>query len=280
MAVPDKNRRLGTKRQSGQRASAIQHYVTTKAKEAPETSPEAILYNPSIQQTIPVTVTKTISRAGKRVLQHIRLTHTLDPLSNDRYFELEAELAKLRVKSLSTEMFAPKTNLWRELAQKVTGYPPNAYGDWRDGVPVPDQVCVVDAVLGTKILDESEIEMDIETETVEEVTEMMADDATMIPFRAMFSGALISNMSHSFRTPSKADMDEFLSIESNEPDRNQMASAERRSAAERFYQLGKRLLAGTEGYIEGADMPAWHLAGTVRTFMLRELGRMGKSLSL
>lgn len=248
--------------------------MTTKAEPAQEPI-TSILYDSGASQIIPFEYKKTVIRNGKRILQKARLTHTLIPLSNERYFEYEAETERLsdkvkRTLKLSMALWEPKLKLWDDLAESVTGYPE------KEAVHPSDRIRAVEALLEVEILDPDLIEFDIETETVEDVGTIDIDEFTAIPFRTMYAGAVILNMSHSFRQETKAEVEEFFAIEGDEPTPGVLASAVKLTKAEKLYNLGKRLLKDTEGYAPGCEVPAWHLAGTTRSFFLRQLARMGK----
>lgn len=244
-----------------------------------ETALSPVLYNPQISQTIPFELSKTIIRNGKRVLQKARLTHTLGPLSDIRYFEYEAETEAFETKFRRTQkatssIFEPKIKLWNELAEAGTGY--GEKFDWKESVHQSDKIRAIDALLQIEILDPDLIEYDVETEIVESDVEFRSEDNMAIPFRTMFSGALLLNMAHAFRQETKAELDEFFAIEGNDPMPNALASSQKITKAEKLCKLGNRLLRETEGYAASVDIPAWHLAGTTRSFFLRQLGRMGK----
>lgn len=245
----------------------------------PEVDTATILYDAGASQTIPLELTKVVRRDGKRILKKIRLGHTLGPLSDQRYFQLQEEIDKTlnRAKAVTTALYKPKFDLWQDLNETTSGYP-----EKYDFAANPsDCIKALDALIEVQIPEIELAEFDAETDEIEEDAELVLDELTVVPFRAMFSGALIVNLSHSFKEPSKADHDEFMAIETNAPiSTNRLAAAEKRTTAEKLFDLGRRLILDREGYAEGSDTPAWHLAATTRAFFLRELARMGKSLGV
>lgn len=92
----------------------------------------------------------------------------------------------------------------------------------------------------------------------------------------MYAGALLT-LSHSFREETKAEYDQYLAIDSEQPDENSISSADRKTKVERMYLLGKKLITETSGYAEG-EIPAWHIAATTEAFFARQSARMGKFL--
>lgn len=251
---------------------------STATKEAVEENAKTnghILYDAGASQTIPLSFEKTVRRDGRRILQRIRLTHTLNPLTDERYFQLEADIEKVRKRAsaVTTAIWEPKVRLWNELIDSVTGYPNG--NDPRKAVHDLDKTKAVEALLAVDVLSPETIEYDIETEIIEDAVEL-DDEDTVIPFRAMHNGALILNMSHSFRAETKAEIDEFLAIEQGQPNTNALASAEKLTVEARLCELGQKLLTDREGYTDDCETPAWHLAATTRAYFARQIQRLGK----
>ena len=223
-----------------------------------------LLYDSQVSQVIPFTLT----RGGK----DYQLTHTLKPLSNERYFKFQSEIEAMaeKVKSISTKIYQPKQTLWLDLIESQTGYKERP--DWIEKMPQTDAVLAVNAILHAQVLDESEVD-------VKDGADLYDIDAlTPITFRALFAGRLLE-LTHQYRPMSQDEINQFLAIESNEPVPNVLASAVKLSKAENLYELGKTLLQERDGYADGSEIPAWHLATTTESYFLRHLGRMGKFLA-
>jgi hypothetical protein len=220
------------------------------------TTDEIVNYDASIAQEVPLKLTK-----GTR---SYRVTHNLQPLSNDRYFEMQDDLeaTALRLTKISTKAYEPKDRLWKDLVTSVTGYKDRS--DWKDGVPFEHRTEAINALIFIHLNDEPPTKAD-DLWDIEELVD--------IPFHAMQSGVLITDLVHSFRSETKEEMDEFLSIEAGDTSSNNLASAQKLSKAERLYRLGKKLLKSTSGYAPGTEVPAWHLASTTESFFLRQVAQ-------
>lgn len=237
--------------------------LTTVYEERPPQAGPPTLYDVSQPQTIPFTIT----RGGKS----FRVSHTVQPPSNERFFQLQEDIDETlsRAKKASTLVFDPKLILWKEIVISRTGFVDR--DDWKEATHPSDAVGVINAMLHIEV--QAEEEQDVTNDD-----ELLDDDALyVVAFNAQQGNALLTNLSHSFRQESKAEMDEYLAIISDQPSPNVMASAVKMSKAERYYRLGKKLLQGSTGY--ASDIPAWHLAFTVEVFLARQLGRMGKSFA-
>lgn len=225
-------------------------------------SEKPVLYDARTEQRIGITLRKN----GRSY----DLFHTLSPLSDRQYFDveesLEEEARRAHGEATSDALFGPKHKLWKALATKREGYAER--DDWKEKTHPTDCLQAINILLGISIQDAKAADGD----------ELFDDDAlTVIPFHTMFDGSLLTGMSHSFRVETKAEMDEFMAIENRELNPNTLASAEKLSQAERFARLGKKLLQESDGYASGSPVPGWHLAGTTRSFFLRQLSRLGKS---
>lgn len=219
------------------------------------------MYDAGSTQAIPI----SFEHNGKTV----RVVHNLNPLSTERFFDFQeqSEQTLKRSKKVSTALFAPKDKLWTDLIESVEGYKPR--DDWKDRIDQAERLAAVNALLHVTALSGDEIE-DAAEDTLYD-----PDELTAIHFQTMYGGALIT-MIHKFRPDSKAERDEFLSIQANQPIENEIASATQTSKAEKLYRLGKKLLVETEGYADGSDVPAWHLPATVESYFARHLAKMGK----
>ncbi len=240
-----------------------------KAKEQKETEAqtETILYDSKAAQTVPLDLEKN----GRT----FRVSHILNPIPEKRYFEFqESEISTVqRLKRVSSAAVEPIFKLWDELCTGTVGYKASDQEDWKERTKREDALGAMSAILFTRILSNDEMAV-VETDTD------LYDDETpsKIAFRAMYSGALVV-LAHNFREVSQAEADEFLSIMSNQPSEKQLASAVKKSEAEKLSILGKKVLVGVEGYAENSDVPAWHLAETTKEHFTREADRMGKFLT-
>jgi len=224
-----------------------------------------VLYDAGAGQTVPLLLTKS----GKE----FRVSHTLNPLTDERYFSFLTDTLDSiqKAKKLTTDFYGAKYRLWSDLVISRQGYKERR--DWKEVTHQSDCIAVINALLHIQILDDT----DANTAT----DDVLFDDESLsvIAFNAMQSGVLISNMTHSFREESKAEMDEYLAIKSNDPVPNTIASAVKLSDEEKLCRLGRKILREWTGYADGSEIPAWHLAATTDTFFARQIGRMGKSFA-
>lgn len=219
-----------------------------------------IFYDAAADQIIPLEIAK-----GSKVF---RVCHHLKPLSDERFFELEdkVQLSIKRLKKLSTDIFNPRHDLWKELAIKREGYTERE--DWLEVTKEADAVQAVNALLYAEIIPADD-----------EESGLLDDEAeTPISFRAMFSGTLVE-LTHFFREETKAEKDRYFSITANEPDSNVLASAVKKSKNQRLYELGVSMITRTEGYANG-QIPAWHIAKSTEAYfdqvVFARLGSLGK----
>lgn len=247
--------------------SAIPNLVP-KAKEAiePKVSEEIIHYDSKAAQTVSMYLRKN----GKE----FRVAHILNSLSPERYFQFQESdsLTANRLKRVSSSAVEPLFKLWEDLCTGTTGYIFSDKENWKTKVKREDAVGSIGGLLLVQILDDEELESDGKEELYDD------EAPSKLVFRAMYSGALVT-LTHNFREVSQAEADEFLSITSNQPNENQLASAVKMSEAEKLYRLGKRVLVDTEGYADGSEIPAWHLSATTKEHFTREAARMGKFLT-
>lgn len=134
-------------------------------------------------------------------------------------------------------------------------------------------MAAVSGLLFVQVMDESELE------DAPDAPDLYDDSVpTRVSFRAMHNGALVT-LSHLFREATQSESDEFLSITTNQPNDRELASAVKKSEAQKLYELGKRVLADAEGYAPDSEVPPWHLAQTTKAYFLREASRVGKFLT-
>lgn len=231
----------------------------TKVKEAKT----PILYDARAGQRVPLTIPKN----GREY----RLTHNLKPLDNDRWIELQNDILERSARSskVTSDIVQPQYKTWIDLVESVEGY--KARDDWKTHIHMNDGVAAVTAVMHTHVLDNSAVDIE------EESGEYDDEAPTKITFRALQSGALLT-LSISYREETKGERDEYLAILTGAPNENAIASAEKLSEAEKLWRLGKKVMVGFDGYAEGSEPPAWHIALTVKTFFERQTDRLGKYL--
>ena len=236
--------------------------MTTKAKEAQEIGLSDTQYDMRASQNIPL----TIHGSGK----DYETRHQVDPLTDERFFKLLEQIAAAdktvaKTAKVTTAYHGPKEMLYDELATGVEGYKKRP--DFKEGVHFTHKKEVIDGLLY----------VDFPNADREATDEGWDIDALIdIPFQTMFSGALIVNMSHSFRPETKREMDEFLALEFNTPDDGKLASGKREIRERKLADLGRRLLQNTTGYVPGSEVPAWHLVKTTEMFFLRQIAQAGK----
>lgn len=237
--------------------------MTTKAKEAMDIELSDVQYDAGAVQDIPLTI-----KSGSKEFD---TRHEVQPLSDDRYFQLledmdagarhMAKTAKIK----TADTHGAKEKLYDELAVGVKGYKERP-GDFREGVHFTHKKSVIDAVISIREIDD--------TEPTDEGWDI--DALIAVPFHAMFSGALIVNLSHSFRPETKAEMDEYMALAFETPDDTKLASAKRQQKERRLVEIGRKLLKDTSGYKDSSPVPAWHLAETTERFFLRQMAQAGK----
>ena len=236
--------------------------MTAKAKldREPAITTDRILFD----STKPQTFKFSLYQKGRE----IPITHTIEPVSNARFFQMseEIEAVAARLKKLDTSMYRPKEKIWEEHVNESTGY--GDVANWKERVALDDRIGIVNAYF--------EVEPENEPESTEDGPLVYDFDAlTPIYFSCRYGSARLLGMCHKFREITRAEKDDYLSIISNEPDDKVIASAERVSKNERLYRLGKKLLKETEGYAD-ENVPAWHLCATTEWYFLREQARQGK----
>lgn len=233
---------------------------TAKAKE-PIISTDRILYDAAQPQTFKF----NLSQRGRE----IPISHTLSPVDDPRFFQMCEEVEKVgeRLKKITSDIFLPKEKVWDEHVTDQTGYGDRS--DWKDRVSQDDKVAIVNAFFNVEPDDEPE--SDEEGELVYDF-----DALTPIHFQCYYGSAKLLGMVHKFREFTRAEKDEYFAISTNQPIENELASAQKLSKNERLARLGKKLLKESEGYAEGSQVPAWHLAATTEWYFLRELARQSK----
>lgn len=230
-----------------------------KAKQAVVTT-NRILFDSKESQTFKFNLTQK----GRE----IPISHTLSPVDDARFFQMSEEIESVsaKLKKITSDIFLPKERIWDEHVTAQTGYGDRA--DWKERVSQDDKIGIVNAYFSVEPDDEPESD---------EAGELIYDfDAlTPIHFSCYFGSARLFGMCHKFREFTRPEKDEYLALVANQPNPNELASAEKLSKAEKLARLGKKLLKETEGYADDV-VPAWHLAATTEWYFLRELSRQGK----
>ena len=228
--------------------------MTTK----PKAAPSRVFYDMRSPQSVPLKIDGHVVR------------HNLDPLSDERFYAFEkgVQNAVKRAKKVGTSLYEPKEQLWRELCTGLEGYKERS--DWKEATDQAEAVQAINALLHIEILaaDETDKEGVYDPEAPKTVE-----------FKTAYAGVLMT-LSHSFRPDSKKERDEFMAIETDAPNENNLASLNSMTKSEQLAALGRRLLVASDGYADGSDVPAWHLAGTTESFFARQIAKMGKSLEM
>jgi hypothetical protein len=237
--------------------------MTTKAKTAEVQAENPVLYDSNADQAIPLNLEKN----GRE----FRVIHRVGPLSTDRYFAYMRSVEQLtvRLKKITTGILDPQYQVWKDIVTAREGYKDRP--DWKDATHANDAVAAVAALMHVQVLENDESELQESDGIYDE------DELTVIQFRALQSGVLMT-LSHSFREETKKEADEFLAIETDQPIDGKLASAEKLSKAEKLFELGSKLLKDRTGYADGSDVPPWHLAATAEAFFARQSARLGKFL--
>lgn len=213
------------------------------------------LYNRTKPQTIPLEITK-----GNKTY---KVKHNVNPISDERFFALESELEKAAQKTHTVSLsLSLKAALWREIAESVEGYAP--HDDWREKMHQTDAVSVVNAVLSAQVVVE---------ETEDSTDALDFEIITPIKLKVLQSGVLMETILY-FREETQSELDSYLSILQNAPDRNAIASAVKISKSEKLANLAHGLLQKSEGY--DSEVPAWHLAAAAHHHFASQLLRLKK----
>lgn len=225
-------------------------------KESKKKPSKVLLYDADASQIIPLKI-----NIGRKSYQ---VSHKMKPLSDDRFFALESELAanNRRIATLSSDLYSPKHNLWTELVEGQSGYQERA--DWKDKVYANDCVQAVNALLGVEV---SEADRQEETELLN------FDELAEITLTSLFNGESLQT-SFFFREETKDELDEYLGILNSEPQKNVLASAKKKSVSQRFCELYDLFEPETKGY--AGRVPAWHKVQAIKVFFEGQMARLGK----
>lgn len=220
-------------------------------------NPTESLYDADASQIIPLEITK-----GAR---SYNVAHVLRPLSDERYFALDAELEEVsrRNENLSSALYEPKHRLWRELVEERIGYKERP--DWREKTHQSDAVQAVNALLFAETAEGSDAPV---------FEELLDDeDLSVIALKARFSDREIET-THSFREETKAEFDRFVAIVTGAARREKLASMKKRNATRDLCELYDAVCAEQSGY--AGRVPAWHKIVAVRAFFENQFSRLGK----
>jgi len=236
-------------------------------KEATKKKEEPIIYeyDMTAQQTIPFTLEKN----GR----FYKVSHTVRPLTDERFFRLEIEKEE-RAKSISksqTEVLIPSARLWDELILSRQGY--KEVDDIRAKTNMMDKV---HCILGLLHAQPKELVQD--TDNPEEILEAEIlfddDEPTEVQLEVLQGGVLITT-SHFFQPETQEQMDEYLSILANTPKPHRLSSSDRKqSKSERVAQLYDDTCTKRSGYKDGTEVPAWHKLPAVMHFFANQFSRI------
>ena len=239
--------------------------MARKTEHIDDTPVAGYLYDADSRQTIPL----EIEKSGRRY----RVSHTLEPLSDDRWYQLERERdgARRRItkdQAFSTAAFAPNSKLWQEIAVGRAGYAER--DDWRAATHIFDRTQAVSALLSAVPVPPPDEQSDILD------AELLADDEYVITLQVMQSGVLMAT-THFLREETTEEMDQYLAIQSEKPGPFDLPSAagSLKCAAERLAALYDRIVVSSDGYT--GRVPAWHKAAVAKEHFGRQFLRMGKS---
>lgn len=240
-----------------------------------EISKEPILYDARQGQVITLEISQPIKAT---LAPHIYKTkHHLKPLTNTAFFNFAESSASAigRSTEIKTDwLIMPSYELWTSLIEKREGYkePENF-----------EKMSPVDCVSIVRQLLHVQIVAPATTDALD--AEILYDEDELIPVRfiSIQGDEKLGNVgiecAHFFKPSNKKLIDEYLSIEQGTSNPNELMNGLKLSDAEKFYKLGKKIVAESEsiGYAEGSPIPAFHLVQTTRSYFLGELSRMGKS---
>lgn len=214
------------------------------------------LYDADAKQTVYLDIHK-----GSKVYD---VSWEMNPLDDETFFTLTDELpenARRLKDKVSTEIFMPLAEIGSTLAIKRHGYKERA--DWKEKTKPADYVSIMNTILKAEII------------TDEINTDELLDDSeeTPVTLSVVFNGVEIRPIIY-FKEETQAQIDEFLAIMAQQPQRNVLASAKKKSNERRMYELFTQLHAREEKY--KSRVPAWHAVEAVKSFLDMQLGRLGK----
>ncbi len=201
------------------------------------------------------TILLTVKKKGKEYHPTITLTATTD----DEYFSLKKQTAEnaKTVRDLSFELLMPFANLANEKKSATAGF--------KSSPQTKELISAMQGYLHCEAL--------IETTNADDDELLDYEDTTPVSVFFLFNGKEIRKLI-SFREILQTEMDEFLSANLNKPNKTVLASHAHKTTEERVFELGKKLVAGSE-YPEN-DIPAWHLINATSVYCNSEYERLGK----
>ncbi len=214
------------------------------------------LYDATVNRKIPL----TISKGGREFGVAIEFA----PVSNDEWFDLMSAIpeAVKRVKRVSIELFAPFAELGRAKAVARYGYKEKP--DWRTATRDSDFISGLKSYLN--------VVADIESIATDDLLDDDAD--TPIKLKSEIEGFDWETCIY-FREESKTEMDEFIALLNDQPNKTALATHKKTSPERRLYALYEALNTRVEGYTDDV-VPAWHAAEAVKTYFDSQLVRLGK----
>ena len=166
--------------------------MTAKAEKSKTPEPE-YFYDARIPQTIPFTLTSN----GR----DYPVTHTTNPLTDARYFQLQTEIEAMARKSkkLSTAIYGPKVDLYHELIESQEGYKKRP--DWKERTHESDAIATINALIHADVVDESDMP---ENDRADDLFDI--DALTPVMLRAQQGGVLME-LTLYFRPETQAETD-------------------------------------------------------------------------
>lgn len=209
---------------------------------------------------------QTICWAIETEAETYKVSHTLKPLSDERFFEfaLESEKNLKRATKADLSLLTPKINLWRELVESVEGYEEAA--DWKEQMFENDAVSAV-----THFLNVDVVPNEAKTKKLRSFNQN-----TTIKLAALHGTTVFTGLEITFRRASQAERSLWIQLLAGTDE--QLASAVEISAQEKQYRLARKLFVDCKGY-ENKDIPAWHLTRAAWKYFDNlddELGKLTK----
>lgn len=200
-----------------------------------------VLYDSEAKQKIELTI------------DGAKVTHTLAPLSNKRFFQMQSEIERLG-DAKPSELLTPKFSLWRELCKSRTAE--NGAGDI-DGI---EAAAVINLITAFQTIDGDQI-----GDTGAAFDESAA---FLVTFLGVMGGVAVP-LGLTFRSLEVSDLDRFYEIRKEANETRENLSKITESTAEKVYNFGFSMLTKAEGYKRKnfEKIPAWHVIGAIADIM-------------
>lgn len=188
----------------------------------------------------------------------------MNPVEDEEWLKLvESVPANIKkVKSISFELFAPFANLGREKATAQHNYEERS--DWKTATPDEHFMQMMNSYL--------QVSANVDDSVTEKTVFRFTQDAP-IRLTSNQSGNEVETVIY-FKLATREQMDEYLLIEANTPNKNHLASAQKISKERRYLALYNELKTRDENY--ASRVPAWHAIEAVKVFMDTSISNMGK----